>query len=107
MNSLKIFLLFLTLTLITNIHGQKNISLADRILIDSGVTIGKLENGLTYYLLYNMKPEKRAFLRLVLNAGSILEVENQRGLTHFVEHMAFNGSNNFTKKLGQSINLYI
>ena len=97
MNSVKIILLFLSLIFITNLNAQKSFSLEDKIPIDSKVTIGKLENGLTYYLRYNKKPEKRVFLRLVLNAGSILEEENQKGLAHFVEHMAFNGTKNFAK----------
>lgn len=58
---------------------------------------GKLENGLTYYLMYNNKPEHRAELRMALKAGSICEDEDQQGLAHFVEHMCFNGSKNFKK----------
>ena len=50
-----------------------------------------------YYIRQNEKPEKRVEFRLVINAGSILENDNQLGLAHFVEHMAFNGSKNFTK----------
>lgn len=65
--------------------------------IDSKVEIGKLSNGLTYYIRPNNKPEKRLELRLVVNAGSILENDNQKGLAHFVEHMAFNGSKHFKK----------
>ena len=97
MNSTKIILVFITLIFINNLQGQKNFSLEDKIPIDSSVTIGKLENGLTYYLRYNKKPEKRVFFRLVLNAGSILEEDNQQGLAHFAEHMAFNGTKNFAK----------
>ncbi|WP_207494185.1 M16 family metallopeptidase [Aridibaculum aurantiacum] len=62
------------------------------------VKIGKLANGLTYYIRKNAEPENRAELRLVVNAGSILENDNQRGLAHFVEHMAFNGTKNFQKQ---------
>lgn len=65
--------------------------------IDKRVKTGKLDNGLTYYIQENRKPEKRCELRLVVNAGSVLENNNQRGLAHFVEHMAFNGSKNFKK----------
>jgi len=97
MNLLKIISLFLFINLAAALYAQKNISLEDKIPIDSSVTIGKLENELTYYLRYNKKPEKRVFLRLVLNAGSILEEENQKGLAHFAEHMAFNGTKNFAK----------
>ena len=56
-----------------------------------------LPNGLRYYIRANRKPEKRAELRLVVNAGSVLEDEDQRGLAHFVEHMAFNGTAHFPK----------
>ncbi|GHV84811.1 peptidase M16 [Spirochaetia bacterium] len=56
---------------------------------------GVLPNGLSYYILENSLPAGRAFLTLSVNAGSILEEENQRGLAHFVEHMAFNGTRRF------------
>lgn len=65
--------------------------------LDPAVRSGILPNGLTYYLLANPKPEKRASLRLVIRAGSIQETESQRGLAHFTEHMAFNGSTHFDK----------
>lgn len=65
--------------------------------IDPAVRIGTLPNGLTYYVRRNAKPEQRAELRLVVNAGSILEDDDQRGLAHFLEHMAFNGTKNFAK----------
>jgi zinc protease len=66
--------------------------------IDSAVTKGKFDNGFTYYIKENKKPENRAFLWLVVNAGAVLEDEDQRGLAHFVEHMAFNGTKNFAKQ---------
>lgn len=59
--------------------------------------LGKLDNGLAYYIHQNDRPEKRAELRLVVKAGSILESDSQQGLAHFVEHMAFNGTENFSK----------
>lgn len=65
--------------------------------IDPKVKIGKLSNGMTYYIRQNKKPENRLELRLVVNAGSILEDEDQKGLAHFTEHMAFNGSKHFEK----------
>jgi zinc protease len=65
--------------------------------IDPKVRIGSLPNGLKYYIRQNPKPEKRAELRLVVNAGSILETDNQLGLAHFVEHTAFNGTTHFAK----------
>ena len=63
----------------------------------AGVT-GTLDNGLRYFIHENSEPENRAELRLVVNAGSILEDEDQLGLAHFVEHMAFNGTENFEKQ---------
>jgi zinc protease len=59
---------------------------------------GTLANGLSYYVRANRRPEKRAELRLVVNAGSILEDDDQRGLAHFLEHMAFNGTTSFEKQ---------
>src|SRR5687767_2508240 len=64
---------------------------------DPRVTVGTLPNGIRYYIRRNEKPEKRAELRLVINAGSILEDNDQRGLAHFLEHMAFNGTARFPK----------
>jgi zinc protease len=61
------------------------------------VKVGQLPNGLTYYIQRNARPERKLELRLVVKAGSILEDEDQRGLAHFVEHMAFNGSTHFRK----------
>ena len=66
--------------------------------IDPNVTIGKLSNGLTYYVRSNEKPENRAEMLLVVNAGSVLEDDSQQGLAHFLEHMAFNGTKNFPKQ---------
>ncbi len=71
---------------------------ASAIPFDPAVRRGTLENGLQFYVRRNVKPEKRAELRLVVNAGSILEDDDQRGLAHFVEHMAFNGTKNFEKQ---------
>jgi zinc protease len=65
--------------------------------VDPKVRIGTLPNGLRYYIRQNKKPEKRAELRLVVNAGSVLETDNQLGLAHFVEHTAFNGTTHFAK----------
>ncbi|WP_025763593.1 M16 family metallopeptidase [Dyadobacter tibetensis] len=65
--------------------------------LDPSVKMGKLKNGLTYYIRQNKEPEKRAELRLVIKAGSILETEEQQGLAHFMEHMNFNGTKNFPK----------
>ena len=71
---------------------------------DPAVTIGTLPNGLRYYIRANPEPENRAELRLVVNAGSVLEEENQRGLAHMVEHMAFRGTRRFS---GNEITSYL
>jgi zinc protease len=65
--------------------------------VDAKVKIGKLANGLTYYIRQNKKPEQKVELRLVLNAGSIQEDEDQQGLAHMAEHMAFNGTTHYKK----------
>ncbi len=65
---------------------------------DPATTHGTLANGLTYFIHENDEPENRAALRLVVNVGSILEEDDQLGLAHFVEHMAFNGTRNFEKQ---------
>ena len=65
---------------------------------DPNVRIGKLENGLTYYIRHNELPENRADFYIAQKVGSILEEENQRGLAHFLEHMCFNGTTNFPGK---------
>lgn len=62
---------------------------------DPDVLTGTLENGIRYYIIQNAKPANRAELRLFVDAGSVLEDEDQKGLAHFTEHMAFNGSKNF------------
>jgi zinc protease len=59
------------------------------------VRTGKLPGGLTYFLLENSKPENRAYLTLAVDAGSVLEKDDEQGLAHFVEHMAFNGTTRF------------
>ena len=64
---------------------------------DPKVTVGTLPNGIRYYIRQNAKPEKRAELRLVVKVGSIVEDGDQRGLAHFLEHMAFNGTARFPK----------
>jgi len=66
--------------------------------VDPEVTIGELSNGLRYYIRTNAEPERRVELRLVVKAGSLQEDDDQRGLAHFLEHMAFNGTKNFEKQ---------
>ncbi len=63
--------------------------------VDPDVRTGKLDNGLTYYIRHNNWPEQRAEFYIAQRVGSIQEDDNQRGLAHFLEHMAFNGSKHF------------
>jgi len=73
------------------------VNLADPLPVAPQLKTGKLANGLTYYIQKNGKPEKHVELRLVVRAGSILEDDDQQGLAHFTEHMAFDGSRHFEK----------
>lgn len=70
---------------------------AEPLPLDPAVRIGTLDNGLTYYIRQHPEPAKRARLWMAVNAGSVLEDDDQRGLAHFVEHMAFNGTERFEK----------
>jgi zinc protease len=65
---------------------------------DPGVRTGKLDNGLTYYIRYNNEPPERASFYIIQNVGAILEEDDQNGLAHFLEHMAFKGTRNFPGK---------
>ncbi len=70
-------------------------TLEDILPTDPAIRVGELENGLTYYLRPNTEPHNRAELALVINAGSVLEDDDQLGLAHFLEHMLFNGTESF------------
>ncbi len=86
--------------------------------MDPNVRYGKLDNGMTYYIRHNEKPENRADFYIAQKVGSVLEEENQRGLAHFLEHMAFNGTTNLPGmtlrnylqsrgvKFGENLNAY-
>ncbi|RYY19378.1 MAG: insulinase family protein, partial [Chitinophagaceae bacterium] len=76
---------------------ETQVNTADKMPLDNKVTVGKLENGLTYYIRPNSRPEKKVELRLVVNTGSVLEDDSQQGLAHMAEHMAFNGTKNYKK----------
>src|SRR5258706_9951192 len=71
--------------------------LDDVVPVDPLITVGRLPNGFRYYIRVNRVPQARAELRLAVNAGSVLEDEDQRGLAHFVEHIAFNGTLHFPR----------
>ncbi|MBI4852948.1 MAG: insulinase family protein [Acidobacteria bacterium] len=98
--SKKIFSLLLLFLLFTGVATAQEVDikkLDQAIPMDYRVKEGILPNGIKYYIQKNAKPEKRAELRLVVNAGSLQEDEDQLGLAHFVEHMCFNGTKNFKK----------
>ena len=65
--------------------------------MDSKITYGKLDNGVTYYVKNNQLPKNKAYIELVIKAGSLHENDDQRGLAHLLEHMAFNGLKSFPK----------
>src|SRR5215218_2343445 len=71
------------------------LSLQDKIPFDSSVRTGTLPNGLTYFIRQNGRPANRVTLRLAVKAGSLFEADDQQGLAHLIEHMAFNGSAHF------------
>src|SRR5258707_559526 len=71
------------------------LSLQEKIPFDSSVRTGTLPNGLTYFIRQNGRPANRVALRLAVKAGSLFEADDQQGLAHLIEHMAFNGSAHF------------
>jgi zinc protease len=73
-------------------------SLDQKIPVDPKITVGTLSNGLRYWIRENREPKNRADLRLIVNAGSVLEDADQLGLAHMVEHLAFNGSKHFPRQ---------
>src|SRR5580765_7559310 len=90
----------------------------DQIPFDRAIHEATLPNGLKYFVRQNGRPEKRVSLRLVVKSGSIEEADDQQGLAHFIEHMAFNGSTHFKSgtlvstfesigaRLGPHVNVY-
>lgn len=93
-------ILFVTLLLV----AVANIQAQTLFKQDSEVRVGKLPNGLTYYIRHNEEPKDRAYFYIAQKVGSILEKPDQRGLAHFLEHMAFNGTKNFP---GTSLRTYL
>jgi len=83
--------------LIPGLADNNGYDLEKELPFDASITAGTLDNGLRYFIKQNGKPEQRAELRLAVNAGSILETEEQLGLAHLLEHMAFNGTEHFPK----------
>jgi len=77
---------------------SKGTNLNQPVPVDENVRVGKLENGMSYYIRHNQKPENRAEFFIVHNVGAVLENDDQNGLAHFTEHMAFNGTEHFAGK---------
>ena len=106
-----VFFFFLTL----NAQSQ---NLNEKISFDTEITKGQLGNGLTYYFKENSNPEGKAFVKIIVKAGSLMEREDQLGLAHLLEHMLFNGTKSYPKenfneyfssiglKLGADFNAY-
>lgn len=91
-----IFILFIASLFAVNGFAQ-SLDLNAKMPTDPDVKIGKLDNGLVYYIRKNAKPENRVEMKLAINAGALYETDAQQGLAHFCEHMCFNGSKNFEK----------
>ena len=90
---------FFTALLLMLLVFSANVMMAQQmeLPIDEAVRIGKLDCGLTYYIRHNNYPEQRANFYIAQRVGAMQEEDNQNGLAHFLEHMAFNGSTNFTE----------
>lgn len=96
---MKTFKKFLFLTVFTGISLMATAQQLAPVPMDPTIRYGKLENGLTYYIRHNQQPKDRAEFYIAQNVGAILENDNQNGLAHFLEHMAFNGTKNFPDKM--------
>jgi len=97
MNLRKSFLILVATSLAAGItHAQPELDKPAP--VDPDIRMGKLDNGLTYFIRHNKEPEKRASFYIIQNVGAILENDDQNGLAHFLEHMAFNGTEHFPGK---------
>ena len=81
----------------TSAASVASYALSQQMPVDPEVVVGTLPNGLRFYVRPNAKPARRAELRLVVKAGSVLEDDDQQGLAHFVEHMQFEGTAQFPR----------
>ena len=118
MNKLKLFVALCFILLFQSVSAQTGME--QKLPVDPKVRYGKLPNGMTYYIRHNELPKERAEFYIVQNVGSMQEEDNQRGLAHFLEHMAFNGTKNFPQdersiddftegigmRLGENLNAY-
>src|SRR6476620_7062897 len=90
-----VVLLALVVAFAASPRAQTPLDLRDAIPFDAAVRTGTLANGMRFFIRHNERPAKRVTLRLVVKAGSLNETDEQQGLAHFIEHMAFNGSDHF------------
>ena len=90
----KITLMALFLGLIISVNAQE----LPKLPLDTAIRFGQLENGLTYYIRHNEQPKQRCDFHIAQAVGAVLEEDNQNGLAHFLEHMAFNGTQHFPGK---------
>ncbi len=93
----KLFAILILTTLLAGLFAQPAEMRQIPLQQDPAVLSGQLANGLTYYIMRNPKPANLAEMRLYVDVGSVNEDEDQLGLAHFTEHMAFNGTQNFAK----------
>lgn len=93
----RIFILFfLCFSVALNVAATNPIvDLGAKINPDTAVRVGRLQNGLTYYIRHNAEPKERVYFYIAQKVGSIQETDEQKGLAHFLEHMCFNGTENF------------
>ena len=94
----KFLIAFCTLILFSSVTLMATDDDSNKVPLDPKVRYGKLDNGMTYYIRSNDLPENRADFYIVFDVGAILENDDQDGLAHLTEHMAFNGTKNFPKK---------
>ncbi|MDP4186400.1 MAG: insulinase family protein, partial [Bacteroidota bacterium] len=90
------FIVLLLGVIVSNASAQYD--LKSPVPLDPNVRHGVLKNGLTYYIRANKEPKERASFYIIQNVGAMLENDDQNGLAHFLEHMAFNGTEHFPDK---------
>lgn len=96
--SKRVFKLGILLLFPVMMIAQQNEMMKQSLPLDPAIKFGKLENGLTYYIRHNEEPKDRASFYIIQNVGAMLEEDDQNGLAHFLEHMAFNGTKHFEGK---------
>lgn len=98
MKTIKRYLILMAATIVAATGFSQTINLNEKLPLDLNFRTGRLENGMTYYIRKAQNPKGRAEFFIVHNVGSLQENDNQRGLAHFLEHMAFNGTKHFPDK---------